>query len=80
MTIAGTRRTHCRQQRPRAVFPGGNETGVPQEVVWDCSNWNVADMEDGLLLPYSMGEITITATSAADDKVKASITIKVGMF
>ena len=58
----------------------GNETGVPQEVVWDCSNWNVADMEDGLLLPYSMGEITITATSAADDKVKASITITVGMF
>ena len=58
----------------------GNETGVPQEVVWDCSNWNVADMEDGLLLPYSMGEITITATSAVDDKVKASITITVGMF
>ena len=58
----------------------GDETGVPQEVVWDCSNWNVADMEDGLLLPYSMGEITITATSAADDKVKASITITVGMF
>ena len=36
--------------------------------------------EDGVLVPYSMGEITITATSAADDKVKASITVTVGMF
>ncbi len=58
----------------------GSADGVPQEVVWDCSDWNIAYIEDGVLVPYSMGEITITATSAVNDKVKGSVTIKVGMF
>ena len=57
----------------------GSAENVPQEIVWDCSNWGIANVEDGLVAPYSMGEITITAASAVDPDVKASVTVYVGM-
>ena len=57
----------------------GSAENVPQEIVWDCSNWGIANVEDGLVAPYSMGEITITAASAIDPDVKASVTVYVGM-
>ena len=57
----------------------GSTENISQEIIWDCSNWDVADVENGLVAPFSMGEITITAASAADPDVKASVTVYVGM-
>ena len=57
----------------------GSAENVPQEIVWDCSNWGIANVENGLVAPYSMGELTITAASAIDPDVKASVTVYVGM-
>ena len=57
----------------------GNTTGIPQDVIWDCSNWDILDIENGLVTAYSMGNVTITATSAADPGIQASVTVYVGM-
>ncbi len=57
----------------------GNTLGVSQNVIWDCSNWGIANVENGLVAPYSMGDLTITATSAADASVSASVSVHVGV-
>ena len=57
----------------------GNTLGVSQDVIWDCSNWGIANVENGLVAPYSMGDLTITATSVADASVSASVSVHVGV-
>ena len=66
-------------QLTATVLDEDGSTDISQDVIWDCSNWGIANVEDGLVAPFSMGELTITATSAIDESVKASITVYVGM-
>ena len=41
-------------QLTATVLDEDGSTDISQDVIWDCSNWGIANVEDGLVAPFSM--------------------------